>query len=174
MDVEHFGSWAEAATLLGIDRARGCCTAEVVAQRISDPDQYWAAVRSVLDALLGYACDFRALECSLAAFDEVPRAVWTQLSHRHHLLATPQRARHAAAWSWAMHTAAEWTDAPAAIRCWPGHIRQESRREGYRRFASGAPPGLKADVLSWTRTQFELPSLTGSSIDHGVWPERHL
>ncbi|WP_155992904.1 TniQ family protein [Nocardioides sp. URHA0020] len=144
-------SWRAAATLLGIPEPRGRRAIERV-RKVADADQFWAGVAACLDALGAAGDDYRAAERRLSTLAAVPYREWQRLCRPHNVVATQQRAQHAAVYLWERVAGADWRDSPALEDGWWPRTTRESRHEGQRRFALQIPSGLRADLEKWAST----------------------
>lgn len=137
-------SWAQAARWTGWPVDLACQTADVVARRITQVDEFWEAARRVTARLAANGTDWRERRREVERLIDVdPRRLGQARSDGAPW--TASRRHCAAAWAWASYTGGDWRAAPAmSDPRWPAST--ESRRELYRRFSRLLTPRL-ADAL---------------------------
>jgi hypothetical protein len=99
----------------------------------------------------------------------VPQPIWGQICGDCRVVATRQRARHAAGWLWTELTGGYWEDAPAPqAATWPSRpLEWESL---HRHFTRTIPAPLAARLMEWGTGLLSLPRrwLTASTPRRGV------
>lgn len=141
-------SWHAAGSVLGIPEPRARRAIERV-RKVLDAGRFWDGVAECLTVLRAAGDDYRAAESRLRTLVAVPYRQWQQLCRPHGVVATRQRAQHAAVYLWEQAAGADWRDSPALEDGWWPTTTRESRHEGQRRFVLEIPPGLRADLAKW-------------------------
>ncbi|MCX5559531.1 hypothetical protein [Streptomyces sp. NBC_00038] len=146
-------SWQEAAADLGMDPREGERSANVVVQRINDPDAFWQAVEELaFRAEQRGLVDYAARRRSLAGLTAVPYVVLFPVCRQVGRDVTFQRRRNAAAWVWQHLTGGDGYEAPAyAPELWPG-TSTKSVRAGWRRFAAWIPDPVAQQLVDFGRS----------------------
>jgi hypothetical protein len=139
-------SWREAAVVLDMEQQKAARVTNVVVQRITDPDGFWAAIVAARTRLCGRGLiDYAARRRQLAALQRIPPAVMhAACREQSHVVSTARRT-HAAAWTWQQLTGGDIREAPAYQHVSGATL--QSVREGARRFAVWIPEHVSAHLV---------------------------
>ncbi|MEV5374994.1 TniQ family protein [Streptomyces nondiastaticus] len=146
-------TWQQAAADLARNPHKAAHVASVLVSRIPDPDAFWQAIEQ-----LGARTEQRgpinygARRRMLASLTSVPGALLLDPRRPLKHLATMQRRRHAAAWTWEYLTCDDIREAPAYTpELWP-MTNAESVREGRRVFALWIPAPVAEALTAFGHT----------------------
>lgn len=144
-------SWARCGALVGLQQVSAVRLADQLGRRITDPARFWDDIELLVDRLVQAGpVDYGARRAALEGLRTIPENEWRAMTRARAVVATAQRAGHAAAWVWAQVTCGDWRDAPAARH--PAHGSESlwsSRVDGYRQFIVWLPAALAEDLRGY-------------------------